>query len=300
MSGLTHFLPFRSHAARGLSSLCLVYEWQNFRHTFQACPCHVSTTLNLSHRVRIHLRLLPPKPECFSLVICSSRPQFTVAQPRPPQWPPAASHPMPPAKSRANHDDSKSEAPNPKDKSGHGSTGHQTNGKARRIASVTGSQLREVTNVSPSTAAPPVAQDAAANPGVRLHPRRPDGQPLHHETDMDRHQLQWTSFDRNVLHAYRRVYRLNTPAAFSNEYHRWVLSQPGSIGLQSPTMARRKELRRQSKEQLATSTRKHFNALGSQENDVIVDFLHKVRSQGITKPERTFRRTEHNSAEHNR
>lgn len=105
-------------------------------------------------------------------------------------------------------------------------------------------------------------------------------------------QLQWTSFDRSVLHAYRRVYRLNTPAAFANDYHRWVLSQPGSIGLQSPTMARRKESRRQSKEQLANSARKHFNGLGTQENDVIVDFLHKVRSQGVTKPERP-RRTEH-------
>jgi hypothetical protein len=29
--------------------------------------------------------------------------------------------------------------------------------------------------------------------------------------------------------------------------------------------------------------RKHFNGLGVQENDIIVDFLHKVRSQGVTK-----------------
>ncbi len=65
-----------------------------------------------------------------------------------------------------------------------------------------------------------------------------------------------------------------------------MLAQPGSIGLQSPTMARRKDLRRQSKEQLASAARKHFNGLGSQENDIIVDFLHKIRSQGVTKPAR--------------
>ncbi len=51
-------------------------------------------------------------------------------------------------------------------------------------------------------------------------------------------------------------------------------------------MAKRKDLRRQSKEQLAGTTRKHFNGLGTQENDVMVDFLHKVRTQGVIKPVR--------------
>jgi histone deacetylase complex subunit SAP30 len=49
-------------------------------------------------------------------------------------------------------------------------------------------------------------------------------------------------------------------------------------------MARRKEFRRQSKDQLAGAVRKHFNGLGVQENDIIVDFLHKVRTQAIVKP----------------
>lgn len=44
-------------------------------------------------------------------------------------------------------------------------------------------------------------------------------------------------------------------------------------------MARKLDLRRQSKEQLATTARKHFNSIGIQENDVIVDFLHKVRNK---------------------
>jgi hypothetical protein len=62
-----------------------------------------------------------------------------------------------------------------------------------------------------------------------------------------------------------------------------VLTQPGSIGLYSPTIARRKDLRRQTQDQLTNVVRKHFNGLGVQENDIIVDFLHKVRSQGISK-----------------
>jgi hypothetical protein len=49
-------------------------------------------------------------------------------------------------------------------------------------------------------------------------------------------------------------------------------------------MARRKEFRRQTKDQLAGAVRKHFNGLGVQENDIIVDFLHKVRTQAIVKP----------------
>jgi hypothetical protein len=50
----------------------------------------------------------------------------------------------------------------------------------------------------------------------------------------------------------------------------------------SPTMARRKEQRRQSKEQLANAVRKHFNSMGIIENEVVVDFLYKVRHQGKT------------------
>jgi hypothetical protein len=62
------------------------------------------------------------------------------------------------------------------------------------------------------------------------------------------------------------------------------MSKHGSVGLCSPTLARRREYRRQNKDQLANTVRKHFNGLGIQENDVIVDFLHKVRSQQAVKP----------------
>ncbi|KAJ6444630.1 sin3 binding region of histone deacetylase complex subunit SAP30 domain-containing protein [Purpureocillium lavendulum] len=91
--------------------------------------------------------------------------------------------------------------------------------------------------------------------------------------------LNWTKFDRASLHAYRREHRLATPASFSSTYHQLVLSRPGGIGLYSPTMARRNgSVRRQGKEQLAMAVRKHFNGLGVQENDVIVDFIYKIRS----------------------
>jgi len=46
-------------------------------------------------------------------------------------------------------------------------------------------------------------------------------------------------------------------------------------------MARHKQERRQSKEQLANAVRKHFNSMGIIENEVIVDFLYKVRWQGM-------------------
>lgn len=99
-------------------------------------------------------------------------------------------------------------------------------------------------------------------------------------------QLHWASFDRDVLHAYRREHRLNTPSSFSNPYCQWILSQPNGIGLHSPTMVRRRQARRQSKDQLALAVRKHFNGMGVQENDVIVDFIYKIRHDPnrISKP----------------
>lgn len=82
-----------------------------------------------------------------------------------------------------------------------------------------------------------------------------------------------------ILHGYRHDYHLNTPAAFNSAYNQLVLAR-SPIGKFSPTMARRKEERRQSKEQLANAVRKHFNSMGIVENEVVVDFLYKVRWQG--------------------
>jgi hypothetical protein len=139
-----------------------------------------------------------------------------------------------------------------------GNTISTMNGKGRRVTSnvATGSSLRDVTTaraISTTGRAGSTSQDG--NQGI-----------------------QWSTFDPSILHGYRHDYRLNTPAAFSNPYHQLILSRPG-IGRMSPTMTRRKEQGRQSKEQLANSVRKHFNSMGIVENEVVVDFLYKVRWQ---------------------
>ncbi|KAI9846031.1 MAG: hypothetical protein M1838_001458 [Thelocarpon superellum] len=87
----------------------------------------------------------------------------------------------------------------------------------------------------------------------------------------------WPTLDTSVLHAYRHAYRLSTPSAFSTAFNQIVLSNPG-IGRLSPTMARRADRRRVSKEQLALSVRKNFNGLGITEGEVVVDFLYKLFS----------------------
>lgn len=170
---------------------------------------------------------------------------------------------MPPSKAaRGGQDDSKIDnIPTGKEKNGSGG-----GTKMRRVASAAGSNLREVTNASSTATAVAAAPDAAANAQEASAPG-----------------LQWPAFEREILHAYRRAYRLKTPTAFVSDHHEWVLTQPGSIGLYSPTIAQRKALRRQNKDQLTNVVRKHFNGLGVQENDIIVEFLHKVRSQGVTK-----------------
>ncbi|KAK0643639.1 hypothetical protein B0T16DRAFT_459758 [Cercophora newfieldiana] len=177
---------------------------------------------------------------------------------------------MAPKTSRAAQDDSKSETPNPKEKNGVVNNINQTNGKMRRVASsagTAGTNPREATSSAAGPIAPPAT--ASASSTVAAEASNPG--------------LQWPAFERDVLHAYRRAYRLSTPTAFASDYHQWVLTQAGSIGIYSPTIARRKELRRQSKDQLTSSVRRHFNGLGVQENDIIVDFLHKIKSQGVSK-----------------
>ncbi|KAI1264217.1 hypothetical protein F5Y18DRAFT_88264 [Xylariaceae sp. FL1019] len=173
---------------------------------------------------------------------------------------------MPPAKSKAaNHDDAKSETPSLKDRNGHGPNGsHKTTSKMQRIASSTGSQLKEATSASSVTTAP-----ATNGSHTQIAPG-----------------LKWATFDRDVLHDYRREHQLDTPTAFSSSYHHWVLSQ-SYIGVRSPTMARQAQYRRQNKDDLTKVVRRHFNGVGVQENDVIVDFLHKVKHPGIKKPRKS-------------
>ena len=155
-----------SPAARHSSAVSLKY-W----HTFP------SVARNPSHSTRQDET--PTRRRCGSAGLSSElrpalarHPSIGLFSPplrrlQPLRWPlRPVSRAMPPAKARTSQDDPKSEAANPKDKAGHGSAAHQTNGKSRRVASAAGSQLREVTNASAAVAAPPTVHEAT-NPGVR-------------------------------------------------------------------------------------------------------------------------------------
>ncbi|KAF4126615.1 hypothetical protein GMORB2_0351 [Geosmithia morbida] len=186
---------------------------------------------------------------------------------------------MAPAKSSRNHDDGKAETAKER------ATG-QTSAKMRRGASQQSSNLREVTNASATSAAAAAAARPATTqptPGVRfLLLSLLCTSPGHWSILTLSEQLQWNTFDRAMLHSYTREHKLNYPSCFTSTYHQTILAQPAGIGAYSPTMLRRKK-QRQSKEQLTQSVRKHFNGLGIQENDVIVDLIYKLRSDDLAK-----------------
>lgn len=91
--------------------------------------------------------------------------------------------------------------------------------------------------------------------------------------------MAWNTSDLALLNTYRVSHNLTTSAAFTSPYNQALLSNPG-IGRQSPTMARKKDKRRVSKDQLATSVRKHFNGAAVSEMEVITELVYKVRNQG--------------------
>ncbi|OAA62319.1 hypothetical protein ISF_05328 [Cordyceps fumosorosea ARSEF 2679] len=154
---------------------------------------------------------------------------------------------MPP-KTSARAQDEKPDLPAPKERPSASST------KMRRNASQTSNnQPRE-----PPTSIP----TSAPAPGL-FEPTPPT--------------IPWTSFERDALHAYRREYDLNSSTSFVSTFHQYILTDRAGIGLHSPTMVRKRKTRRQNKDNLALAVRKHFNGVGIQENDVIVDFICKVR-----------------------
>ena len=91
-------------------------------------------------------------------------------------------------------------------------------------------------------------------------------------------QMAWNTAPLDLLNAYRVSHSLPSPAAFTSPLHQAILTNPG-IGRHSPTMARKKENRRISREQLALAVRKNFNAAAVNEIDVVVDLVYKVRNQ---------------------
>ena len=99
--------------------------------------------------------------------------------------------------------------------------------------------------------------------------------------------MAWKDAPIELLNTYRVTHNLSSPAAFTSPLNQALLTNPG-IGRQSPTMARKKEKRRISKEQLALAVRKNFNAAAVSEIDVVVELVYKVRNQGTL-----FRRSCH-------
>jgi hypothetical protein len=91
--------------------------------------------------------------------------------------------------------------------------------------------------------------------------------------------MSWNTTPLSLLNTYRVSHNLSTPAAFTSPLNQALLVNPG-IGRQSPTMARRKDKRRVSKEQLATNVRKHFNGAAVNEIDVVVELVYKSRNKG--------------------
>lgn len=91
--------------------------------------------------------------------------------------------------------------------------------------------------------------------------------------------MQWNTAPRELLNTYRVAHTLPTPAAFSSPLNQALLTNPG-IGRQSPVMARKKEKRRVSQDQLALAVRKHFNGAAVNETDVIAELVYKVKNQG--------------------
>lgn len=92
--------------------------------------------------------------------------------------------------------------------------------------------------------------------------------------------MAWHTAPLSLLNTYRITHGLPLPAAFTTPLHQALLSSPGSIGRQSPTMARRKDKRRISKDQLALAVRKHFNGAAVNENDVVTELVYRVRNRG--------------------
>lgn len=93
--------------------------------------------------------------------------------------------------------------------------------------------------------------------------------------------MEWNRASIQLLNTYRVSHNLSTPAAFTSPLRQALLTNPG-IGRQSPTMARKRDQRRISKDQLALAVRKNFNGAAVSEIDVVVELVYKVRNQGET------------------
>jgi len=195
---------------------------------------------------------------------------------------------MAPSKPRqAQHDETKSETPHRKTKNGNNSTTHQSNAKLRKTVNASSKQ----TEAFPGADLLAVAiEEQERKERVRVKEvgnKLTLGASRGGSTDISctSFQIEWSKFPRDFLRSYRRHHRLNVPDSFASEYRRRVLSQRGSIGLYSPTMAKNPGRLRQSEDELNAALRKHSRDMPVSETDFIVDFIHKVRSQGAPRPQ---------------
>jgi hypothetical protein len=179
-------------------------------------------------------------------------------------------------------EDSKSDSSSVKEKHGniHSFAASSKNRRNGNTHVNSASNLRDVTTISAADNTSS-QQNGADAPGVRNSSILPT-------TDMFilifHAQILWNTFPLETLRSYRHACRMNTPSAFTSVHNQLVLSQ-SSIGRNSPTMARRKDKRRVSKEALAMAVRKDFNAVGVNEQDVITQLLYKLQNEGLWRAE---------------
>ncbi|RMY09840.1 hypothetical protein D0866_14564 [Hortaea werneckii] len=165
---------------------------------------------------------------------------------------------MPPAKSRPAHDDSRSDGSTTKEKAVAAAAQARKAKNGAAALQNGGSSLKELALVSTEA-------------GQVVAPGQNAG-------------MAWQSAPLELLNTYRVAHNLAQPPAFTSPYHQAILTRPGGIGRQSPTMARRKDKRRVSKEQLALAVRKNFNSAAVNEIDVVVELVYKVRHKGVCFP----------------
>lgn len=179
---------------------------------------------------------------------------------------------MAPQRSRIVLEDSRSEASSSKEKQ---IAAMPT--KARRNGNIAAarSSLKDVTVTLSSMDVEPDAYDISG--GVCQYPSMLEE--TFTKIPLICKQINWSSFELSVLHAYRQAHRLNTPSAFSSSFNQRILSRPG-IGWSSPTMAVHKNRRRVSKDNLALAARKDFKDAMIHESEAITSFLYSVHNQG--------------------
>ncbi|TKX26514.1 Sin3 binding region of histone deacetylase complex subunit SAP30 [Elsinoe australis] len=92
--------------------------------------------------------------------------------------------------------------------------------------------------------------------------------------------LSWNKEQLSNLQNYRFKNKLNHPSPYTNSLNRAVLTNPG-IGQHSPTAIamKRRAQKKDSKQDLATAVRKHFNAMPADQSAVAAGFIHRVHNQ---------------------